>query len=132
MTTTQSPYATPPSVLAQITALPDLPMADIKSIWKNLFKADTPTHNRQFLERRIAYRLQEVEFRKVDAHLLELIDQAVEFFHARVVFFFEFVVHILRPGHFQPLADVIGVYAFVAVAAFYQVAFGITLAQLKQ
>lgn len=71
MSTPHSPYATPPSVLAQITALPDLPMTDIKSIWKDLFRADTPTHNRQFLERRIAYRLQEIEFRKVDRNMID-------------------------------------------------------------
>lgn len=66
-----SPYATPPSVLAQITALPDLPMADIKALWQELFEEHTPTHNRQFLERRIAYRLQEIAFCKVDRHLVD-------------------------------------------------------------
>ncbi|TRV17818.1 MAG: DUF2924 domain-containing protein [Microcystis wesenbergii Mw_MB_S_20031200_S109D] len=71
MTTASSPYATPLSVLAQIAGLPDLPMADIRSLWKSLFGSDTPTHNRQFLERRIAYRLQEIEFRKVDRALMD-------------------------------------------------------------
>jgi hypothetical protein len=71
MTAPQSPLATPASVLAQITALPDLPMSDIKALWKDLFADDTPTHNRQFLERRIAYRLQEVEFRKVHRALMD-------------------------------------------------------------
>jgi hypothetical protein len=46
-------------------------MPEIKSLWRRLFGDDTPTHNRQFLERRIAYRLQEIEFRKVDRNLLE-------------------------------------------------------------
>lgn len=63
--------ATPPPVVAQIAQLPDMQMADIKSLWQKLFHTETPTHNRQFLERRIAYRLQEVEYRKVDAGLLE-------------------------------------------------------------
>ena len=66
-----SPYATPPSVLAQITALPDLPMADIKALWLELFDEEPPTHNRQFLERRIAYRLQEIAFCKVDRYLID-------------------------------------------------------------
>ena len=57
MTTTQSPYVTSPSVLAQIAGLPDLSMIDIKALWKDLFGKDTPTHNRQFLERRLAFRL---------------------------------------------------------------------------
>jgi hypothetical protein len=71
MNTATSIPATPPSVLAQIAHLPALPMPEIKALWQKLFGADTPNYNRQFLERRIAYRLQEVEFRKVDAKLLE-------------------------------------------------------------
>ena len=71
MTAPQSPFATPASVLAQITALPDLPMSDIKALWLELFAGDTPTHNRQFLERRIAYRLQEIEFRKIDRNMVD-------------------------------------------------------------
>ncbi len=71
MSTKSPQYVTPPSVVARIVQLPELPMGDIKSLWKELFRADTPTHNRQFLERRIAYRLQEIEFRKVDRNLID-------------------------------------------------------------
>ena len=71
MSTFTHPFSTPPSVTAQIARLPTLSMAEIKALWKKLVGGDTPTHNRQFLERRIAYRLQEVEFRKVDVNLLE-------------------------------------------------------------
>ena len=39
--------------------------------WRKLFNGETPTHNRQFLERQLAYKLQEVEFRKVDPGLLD-------------------------------------------------------------
>jgi len=66
-----SPYTTPPSVLAQIANLAQLPMADIKTLWKSLFGEDAPTHNRQFLERRIAYRLQEMAFSKIDRGMIE-------------------------------------------------------------
>lgn len=66
-----SNFTAPPSVASQIARLPELPMPEIKALWQRLFGDDTPTHNRQFLERRIAYRLQEVEFRKIDANLLE-------------------------------------------------------------
>jgi len=66
-----SNFTAPPSVASQIAQLPELPMPEIKLLWQKLFGNDVPTHNRQFLERRIAYRLQEVEFRKVDASLLE-------------------------------------------------------------
>jgi hypothetical protein len=65
------PFVTPPSVVAQITQLPSLDMAAIRVLWKRLFNRDTPTHSRPFLERRIAYRLQEIEFRKVDHNLMD-------------------------------------------------------------
>ncbi len=71
MRTNTSTLTTPPSVAAQIAHLPNLLMPEIKALWRRLFGDDTPTHNRQFLERRIAYRLQEIEFRKADAPLLE-------------------------------------------------------------
>jgi len=62
---------TPSSVVARIAGLPDLSMDEIKALWRRLFGSDNPTPNRQFLERRIAYKLQEIEFRKVDPNLLE-------------------------------------------------------------
>ena len=70
--------STPPSVAAQIARLPELPMAEIRALWQKLVGGDTPTHNRQFLERRIAYRLQEAEFRKVDANLLDRNQRRIE------------------------------------------------------
>lgn len=46
-------------------------MPEIKTIWLKLFGGGTPNYNRPFLERRIAYRLQELECRKADPHLLD-------------------------------------------------------------
>ena len=71
MNTPTNRFTPPPSVVAQIARLPQLPMAEIKALWRKLFDTDNPTHNRQFLERRIAYKLQEIEFRTVDPQLLE-------------------------------------------------------------
>lgn len=70
MNSPRPPFTAPPSVAAQIAGLPDLPMPEIKALWLQLFGDSTPTHNRQFLERRIAYRLQEQAFRQVDPQLL--------------------------------------------------------------
>ena len=64
-------FPTPPSVVAQVASLPTLPMPELKALWRKLFGAEAPTHNRQFLERRLAYRLQEDAFRQVDPGLLE-------------------------------------------------------------
>ena len=71
-------FVTPPSVVAQIIQLPGLDIQEIKVLWKRLFGGDTPTHNRPFLERRIAYQLQLIEFRKVDRNLLESNQRRIE------------------------------------------------------
>jgi hypothetical protein len=66
MNTPTNRFSPPPSVTTQIARLPQLPMAEIKALWRELYGNDNPTHNRQFLERRIAYKLQENAFRTVD------------------------------------------------------------------
>ncbi|PSJ17161.1 DUF2924 domain-containing protein [Nitrosomonas supralitoralis] len=71
MNTRNTQYTFPPSVVSQIAQLPELPMTEIKVLWKRLFGTDTPNHNRQFLERRLAHKLQLIEFRKTDRNLLE-------------------------------------------------------------
>ena len=48
---------TPPSVVAQITQLPDLPIDELRAIWRKLFHTDAPTHHRRFLERRKRQRI---------------------------------------------------------------------------
>lgn len=64
-------FSTPASVAAQVAQLPQLPMAEIRALWQRLHGGEAPNHNRQFLERRIAYRLQEVEYRKVAPDVLD-------------------------------------------------------------
>jgi len=71
-------FVTPPSVVTQITQLPSLDIQEIRVLWKRLFGGNTPTHNRAFLERRIAYQLQLIEFRKVDRNLLESNQRRIE------------------------------------------------------
>lgn len=60
-----------PSVLAQITRLPTLTIQEIRILWKKLYKSEAPTHNRRFLEKRLAYKLQEIEFARTHRDLLE-------------------------------------------------------------
>ncbi len=66
----------------RIARLPDLPFEEIKSLWQRLFGKPTPTHNRSYLERRLAYRLQELEYASVHPDLLvrnkERIDALVQ------------------------------------------------------
>lgn len=63
-------FVTPPSVVNRIMALPKLPISDLKALWLELFGSAPTTHSRPFLVRRIAYQLQENEFRKVNPELL--------------------------------------------------------------
>ena len=66
-----SPPALPLTVTAQVHGLSSLQFSEIKAMCRKYFGGEVPTHNRQFLERQLAYKLQEVEFRKVDPGLLE-------------------------------------------------------------
>lgn len=69
---TSTPSTESRSIAAQIAALPDRPIADIRALWTRLFGTDPPNSNsRPIMERRIAYRLQETEFRKQDAAMLQ-------------------------------------------------------------
>ena len=63
--------ATPPSVLTQIAQLPDFSIDDLRALWIELNGSTSPNSNRAFLERRIAYGLQERAFRKANQGLLE-------------------------------------------------------------
>ena len=71
MKTSKTPATPPRTAVTQVHELPNLPFPEIKALWRKLFNGETPTHNRQFLERQLAYKLQEVEFRKVDPGLLD-------------------------------------------------------------
>ena len=83
MNATQYPMS--PTITARIARLPDLEMSEIKSIWKQLFDQDVPTRNRQFLEKRIAYQWQEIEFAKTHPDILERNRQRIEQLMATVI-----------------------------------------------
>lgn len=48
------------------------------ALWRRLYDREAPTHGRRFLEKRIAYKLQEIEFRKVNPEILERNRQRIE------------------------------------------------------
>jgi len=78
VTVNDIPYPIDPAITARIARLPDLDMPAIKALWQQLFDKEVPTRNRRFLERRIAYRLQEIEFAKVHPEILERNRQRIE------------------------------------------------------
>ena len=49
-------------VLAQIAALAKAPLPDLKAHYRDLFGTEAPGINRAYLERRIAYKLQELAY----------------------------------------------------------------------
>lgn len=65
------------SAVAQIAQLSEMNMDEIKSLWRQLYRKEPPTHIRSFLEKRLAYRLQEVEFRRMHQNLAEKNDRRI-------------------------------------------------------
>ena len=50
------------AVLARLTELKTMDTAALKARWRGLFAGEPPPYNRRFLERRLAYRIQELAF----------------------------------------------------------------------
>jgi hypothetical protein len=50
------------TVLARISALKTLPIAQLKKQWRDLFGSEPPAFNRRYLETRLAYRIQELAY----------------------------------------------------------------------
>lgn len=50
------------TIITKISALKDKPTPDLRKMWKDLFETEAPRQNRKFLESRLAYRIQELEY----------------------------------------------------------------------
>ena len=50
------------SVLAQLAALPGKSTPELKQLWRELFDSEPPRYNRRFLESRLGYRIQELQY----------------------------------------------------------------------
>jgi hypothetical protein len=50
------------SVLARVAALKTATTPDLRTMWRDLFDSEPPLYNRRFLESRLAYRIQELEY----------------------------------------------------------------------
>ena len=61
----------PAAVLSRIAALPEMTMRMLEAEWRKVFEHDPPLTHRRFLERRIAYRLQELEWEKTHGAVLQ-------------------------------------------------------------
>lgn len=71
-------YPFPESLVAQVAALPSMPIAELKALWRETFKTEPPTYRRPYLERRLGYQLQENAYRKHNPTLLEQNEQRID------------------------------------------------------
>ena len=67
------------SVLAQLAALPAKTTPELKQLWRELYDREPPSFNRDFLIKRLAYRIQELAYgglsARAEAKLTELIEE---------------------------------------------------------
>ncbi|MGD7408437.1 DUF2924 domain-containing protein, partial [Ralstonia pseudosolanacearum] len=68
--TTSASRPSKSSIAARVARLPDTPFPELKRLWTQLFEIPVPTHNRSYVERRIAFRLQELEMAQKQPQLL--------------------------------------------------------------
>jgi hypothetical protein len=61
-------------ILSQLTALKAMSVPDLKARWRELFDTPPPPYNRRFLESRLAYRFQELEFGGLSDGAVERLD----------------------------------------------------------
>jgi hypothetical protein len=66
------------TVLAQITQLPHLPIANLWALWDEFFDRRPGHHHRTYLESRIAYKLQERAFSGLPAALRRKLEKIGE------------------------------------------------------
>ena len=66
------------NVLARIAALKAMPAPELRQQWQQLFDTPPPRYNRRFLESRLAYRLQELEFGALKPETVRQLEQLGE------------------------------------------------------
>ena len=49
-------------IITRIAALNAMPTPELRALWRDLFESEPPRRNRRFLESRLAYRIQELEY----------------------------------------------------------------------
>ena len=62
-------------VVARIVALKALPVAALRTMWRDIFDSDPPTSNRVWLERRLGYRIQELALGGLKASTIKRLEE---------------------------------------------------------
>lgn len=66
------------TVVARVAALKSADVVELKTMWRDLFRQEPPPFNRKFLESRLAYRIQELEYGGLKRETLNRIRQLGE------------------------------------------------------
>jgi hypothetical protein len=66
------------TVLRRVAALKTMPILDLKRQWRDLFEREAPPYNRTFLEHRLAYRIQELEYGGLKPETLKRLRQIAD------------------------------------------------------
>jgi hypothetical protein len=64
--------------LAQIAALPKAPFAQLKKLWRDLYKSDAPGFNRTWIVNQLTYRIQELAWDGETGTLEQRLDAMVK------------------------------------------------------
>ena len=62
------------TIVARIAALKATPTPELRTLWQDLFETEPPRHNRRFLESRLAYRIQELEYGELKPSIAERLE----------------------------------------------------------
>ena len=65
------------NVLAQLAALPGKSTAELKQLWKELYDREPPSFNRDYLIKRLAYRIQELAYGGLSARVEAKLDRLI-------------------------------------------------------
>ena len=71
-------------VLAQLAALPAKTTAELKQLWRELYDREPPSFNRDFLIKRLAYRIQELAYGGLSARAEAKLDRLIADEEARL------------------------------------------------
>jgi hypothetical protein len=66
------------TVLRRVAALKTKPIGELKQQWRDLFEREPPPYNRTFLEHRLAYRIQELEYGGLKPETLKRLRQIAQ------------------------------------------------------
>jgi hypothetical protein len=62
------------TIVARIAALKATPTPDLQILWRDLFETEPPRQNRRYLESRLAYRIQELEYGALKPTIVERLE----------------------------------------------------------